>query len=80
MDNNSSLGSRTSLILRFDASSYHKSADAPLRRFPLEAAVDVVAGVDEERDAASDSVEVTQQQLRKKQKKKKEEKDNGEFH
>lgn len=41
--------------------SYHEGADAPLRRFPLEAAVDVVASVDEEHDAAPHSVEVTQQ-------------------
>lgn len=45
----------------FDMSSYHKGADAPLRRLPFKAAVDVVACVDEEHDAASDSVEVTQQ-------------------
>lgn len=48
----------------FDVSSYHKGADAPLRRFPFEAAVDVVACVEEEHGAAPDPVEVTQQQLK----------------
>lgn len=38
--------------------TYHKSTDASLRRFPFEAAVDVVACVDQEHDAASNSVEV----------------------
>lgn len=48
----------------FEATStHHKRADAPLRRFPFEAAVDVIAGVDEEHDAAPHSVEVAQQQL-----------------
>lgn len=51
------------VLVCFGHVSYHKGADAPLRRFPLKAAVDVVARVDEEHDAASDSVEVAQQQL-----------------
>lgn len=44
-------------------STYHKSADASLWRFPFKAAVDVVACVDQEHDAAPNSVEVAQQQL-----------------
>lgn len=46
-------------------STYHKSADAPLWRFPFEAAVDVAACADQEHDAAPNSVEVAQQQLQK---------------
>ncbi len=44
-------------------STYHKSTDAPLWRFPFEAAVNVAACVDQEHDAAPNSVEVAQQQL-----------------
>lgn len=44
--------------------TYHKSTDASLRRFPFEAAVDVAACVDQEHDAASDSVEVAQKHLK----------------
>lgn len=49
------------------ASTYHKSTDAPLWRVPFEAAVDVAACVDQEHDAAPNSVEVAQQQLKRKQ-------------
>lgn len=38
--------------------TYHKSTDASLRRFPFEAAVNVVTCVDQEHDAASNPVEV----------------------
>lgn len=41
-------------------STHHKSTDAPLRRVPFEAAVNVAACVDQEHDAASDPVEVVQ--------------------
>lgn len=47
--------------------TYHKSTDAPLWRVPFEAAVDVAACVDQEHDAAPNSVEVAQQQLKRKQ-------------
>lgn len=47
--------------------TYHKSTDAPLWRVPFEAAVDVAACVDQEHDAASNSVEVAQKQLQKRQ-------------
>ena len=49
------------------ADSYHKRTDASLRRFPFKTAVDVAACVDEEHDAAANSIEVSQQQLRDKQ-------------
>lgn len=52
--------------------TYHKSTDASLRRFPFEAAVDVAACVDQEHDAASDSVEVAQKHLKESNTQKKE--------
>lgn len=50
--------------MRECGATYHESTDASLRGFPLEAAVDVVARVDQEHDAASNSVEVAQQKLK----------------
>lgn len=52
--------------LRKCSSTYHESTDASLRGFPLEAAVDVVARVDQEHNAATNSVEVAQQKLKRK--------------
>lgn len=49
-------------------STYYKSTDAPLWRVPFKAAVDVAACVDQEHDAASNSVEVLQQHLKMRQK------------
>lgn len=60
-------------------STYHKSTDAPLRRVPFEAAVDVAARVDQEHDAAPNSVEVTQQQLKRGRKKTTKNKSPAEF-
>lgn len=39
---------------------YEEGTDAPLRRLPLEAAVDVAASVNEEHEAAPHSVKVLQ--------------------